>query len=230
VPALPSSILEPLWIQVSALLPARQLHHPPGCHRPRIPDRIIFDKLIQILVFGCGYRRIADATCSASTLRRRRMSGSAPASPSNCAVRCWPPTTGCRLGNGAPGGGRLHHQGALRRAGRRAKSGGSSQAGAETLGRHRGARDPAGQRLVATLVGPWWILVADPGRNDRRTTPQRLVPRVIAIGRILAEQLADRVGVVALPGMRVSVQPGCDALPLQAHQPSSVTTVRRRRS
>jgi hypothetical protein len=27
---------------------------------------------IQILVFGCGYRRIADHTCSATTLRRRR--------------------------------------------------------------------------------------------------------------------------------------------------------------
>jgi hypothetical protein len=24
-------------------------------------------KLIQILVFGCGYRRIADSTCSATT-------------------------------------------------------------------------------------------------------------------------------------------------------------------
>jgi transposase len=32
----------------------------------------VFDKLIQVLVLGCGYRRIADATCSASTLRRRR--------------------------------------------------------------------------------------------------------------------------------------------------------------
>jgi transposase len=72
VPALPSSILEPLWVQVAALLPTRQVHHPLGCHRRRIPDRVIFDKLIQVLVFGCGYRRIADATCSASTLRRRR--------------------------------------------------------------------------------------------------------------------------------------------------------------
>jgi hypothetical protein len=27
----------------------------------------VFDKLIQILVFGCGYRRIADHTCSATT-------------------------------------------------------------------------------------------------------------------------------------------------------------------
>jgi len=72
VPALPSSILEPLWVQYAALLPARRVHHPLGCHRPRIPDRLVFDKLIQILVFGCGYRRIADATCSATTLRRRR--------------------------------------------------------------------------------------------------------------------------------------------------------------
>jgi transposase len=72
VPALPSSILEPLWVQVSALLPTRQDHHPLGCHRPRISDRVVFDKLIQVLVFGCGYRRIADQTCSATTLRRRR--------------------------------------------------------------------------------------------------------------------------------------------------------------
>ena len=72
MPALPSSVLEPLWVQVAALLPARRDSHPLGCHRPRIPDRIVFDKLIQILVFGCGYRRIADHTCSATTLRRRR--------------------------------------------------------------------------------------------------------------------------------------------------------------
>jgi transposase len=72
MPALPSSILEPLWVQVAALLPTRQVHHPLGCHRPRIPDRIVFDKLVQVLVFGCGYRRIADQTCSATTLRRRR--------------------------------------------------------------------------------------------------------------------------------------------------------------
>jgi hypothetical protein len=32
----------------------------------------VFAKLIQVLVFGYGYRRIADHTCSATTLRRRR--------------------------------------------------------------------------------------------------------------------------------------------------------------
>jgi hypothetical protein len=52
VPALPSSILEPLWVQVAALLPARQDTHPLGCHRPRIPDRIVFDKLIQRRLVG----------------------------------------------------------------------------------------------------------------------------------------------------------------------------------
>jgi transposase len=72
VPALPSSFLEPLWHQFAALLPLRHDHHPLGCHRRRIPDQVIFEKLIQILVFGCGYRRVADHTCSATTLRRRR--------------------------------------------------------------------------------------------------------------------------------------------------------------
>jgi transposase len=72
VPALPSSVLEPLWVQITALLPTRSDTHPLGCHRPRIADRVVFDKLVQVLVFGCGYRRIADTTCSATTLRRRR--------------------------------------------------------------------------------------------------------------------------------------------------------------
>jgi transposase len=95
VPALPLSVLEPLWVQFVAVLPTRQVHHPLGCHRPRIPDRVVFDKLIQILVFGCGYRRIADQTCSATTLRRRRDEWIRAGWPSSCAVRCWPPTTGC---------------------------------------------------------------------------------------------------------------------------------------
>ena len=43
-----------------------------GCHRSRIPDRVVFNKLVQVLVFGCAYRRIADDSCSATTLRDRR--------------------------------------------------------------------------------------------------------------------------------------------------------------
>jgi transposase len=75
VPALPSWLIDPLWNQFVALLPERGSYHPNhplGCHRRRIADRVVFDKLIQVLVFGCGYRKIADATCSATTLRDRR--------------------------------------------------------------------------------------------------------------------------------------------------------------
>ncbi len=72
MPALPSWLIDLIWDQCQVLLPAREDHHPLGCHRPRIPDRLVFDKLVQLLVFGCAYGRIADATCSATTLRRRR--------------------------------------------------------------------------------------------------------------------------------------------------------------
>lgn len=72
MPAVPSCIIAPIWGQFQALLPLRQVVHPLGCHRPRVADRVVFDKLVQVLVFGCAYARIADATCSATTLRRRR--------------------------------------------------------------------------------------------------------------------------------------------------------------
>ncbi len=72
MPALPPYIIEPVWQQFLALLPSRETSHPLGCHRPRIPDRVVFEKLVQVLVFGCAYWRIADEGCSATTLRRRR--------------------------------------------------------------------------------------------------------------------------------------------------------------
>jgi transposase len=72
VPALPPYIIEPIWQQFSALLPQRETNPPLGCHRARIPDRVVFEKLVRILVFGCAYRRIADEGCSATTLRQRR--------------------------------------------------------------------------------------------------------------------------------------------------------------
>jgi transposase len=64
--------MNPLWDQFSALLPERVVFHPLGCHRPRIGDRIVFDKLVQVLVFGVAYAKIADTTCSATTIRDRR--------------------------------------------------------------------------------------------------------------------------------------------------------------
>ena len=76
MPAVPSCLAEPLWDQFRALLPRAATKfdptHPLGCHRLRVPDRIIFDKLLAVLVFGCSYAQIADTTCSATTIRRRR--------------------------------------------------------------------------------------------------------------------------------------------------------------
>jgi transposase len=72
VPAIPPYLIEPIWQQFAALLPEREVNHPLGCHRPRIPDRVVFEKLVEVLVFGCAYHRIADESCSATTLRDRR--------------------------------------------------------------------------------------------------------------------------------------------------------------
>jgi transposase len=49
-----------------------------GLSSSRVPssshtrDRVIFEKLIEVLVFGCAYHRIADESCSATALRDRR--------------------------------------------------------------------------------------------------------------------------------------------------------------
>ena len=75
MPAIQSWLLEPLWDQFSALLPGRPVYdpsHPLGCHRPRVSDRLIFEKLIQVLRFGCSYAGIADCSCGATTIRERR--------------------------------------------------------------------------------------------------------------------------------------------------------------
>jgi transposase len=75
VPAIPSWLLEPLRDQFAALLPDRPVYHPShplGCHRPRISDRVVFEKLIQVLRFGCSYESIADCACGATTIRERR--------------------------------------------------------------------------------------------------------------------------------------------------------------
>ena len=64
-----------MWEQFSALLPARPVYdpsHPLDCHRPRISDWVIFDKLVQVLRFSCSYESIADRTCGATTIRQRR--------------------------------------------------------------------------------------------------------------------------------------------------------------
>jgi transposase len=72
VPALRSCLIDPIWEQFAAFLPVHHDRHPLGCHRPRSGDRMVFEMLINVLVFGSGYRRHGDSRCSATTLRRRR--------------------------------------------------------------------------------------------------------------------------------------------------------------
>ena len=83
MPVVPSWLLEPLWEQFSALLPARPVYHPAhplGCHRPRISDRIVFDKLVQVLRFGCSYEAVADRAARPPPSGNGAMSGSGPGS------------------------------------------------------------------------------------------------------------------------------------------------------
>ncbi|MGW2190535.1 transposase, partial [Streptomyces sp. NPDC001719] len=74
-PALPSQLTDPLWDQFQELLPEHGEFvpaHPLDCHRQRISDRTVFDKLVQVLVVACGYRKVADSSRSATTIRVRR--------------------------------------------------------------------------------------------------------------------------------------------------------------
>ena len=72
--ALPACLMEPLWGEFAALLPERPPYaptHPLGCHRRRVPDRLVFEHVIAALVHGSGYERIASPGCSDGTIRRR---------------------------------------------------------------------------------------------------------------------------------------------------------------
>lgn len=74
MPVLPSSLLEPIWVEFAALLPVRgefDPAHPLRCHRRRIPDRVVFEHLVEALVHGSGYERVASPGCSDATIRRR---------------------------------------------------------------------------------------------------------------------------------------------------------------
>lgn len=74
MPALPVSLLEPIWQEFAALAPPRPAvapTHPLGCHRPRVPDRLVFEHVVAALVHGSGYERIATPGCSDRTIRRR---------------------------------------------------------------------------------------------------------------------------------------------------------------
>ncbi len=73
MPALPVSLLEPVWQQFAALVPERPVvapTHPLGCHRSRVPDQVVFEHVVAALVHGSGYERIASPGCSDRSIRR----------------------------------------------------------------------------------------------------------------------------------------------------------------
>jgi hypothetical protein len=51
--------------------PAFDPGHPLGCHRRRVPDRVVFEHVVAALVHGSGYERVATVGCSDRTIRRR---------------------------------------------------------------------------------------------------------------------------------------------------------------
>ena len=66
--------MRPLWDQFAALLPERPPvapSHPLGCHRARVPDRVVFEHVIAALVHGSGYERVASPGCSDGIVRLR---------------------------------------------------------------------------------------------------------------------------------------------------------------
>ena len=76
MPLLPASLIEPLWVEFAALIgtderPEFSPTHPWGCHRRRVPDRVVFEHVIAALVHGSGYERLASPGCSDRTIRRR---------------------------------------------------------------------------------------------------------------------------------------------------------------
>ena len=66
--------MDPLWAELEALLGSRPVFsptHPWGCHRRRIPDRVVFEHIVEAMVHGSGYEIIASRGCSDRTIRRR---------------------------------------------------------------------------------------------------------------------------------------------------------------
>ena len=99
MPLLPASLIEPLWVEFADLIgsarrPEFSPNHPWGCHRRRIPDRVVFEHVIAALVHGSGYERLASPGCSAAPSAVASTTGPGPVSDKPSCAAHWPPTTG----------------------------------------------------------------------------------------------------------------------------------------
>ena len=53
--AVPPYIIEPIGEPFRGMLPGRDVDLLLGCHCTRISDRVVLEKLVRVLVFGCAY-------------------------------------------------------------------------------------------------------------------------------------------------------------------------------
>ena len=179
-------------------------------------DRIVFDKLIQVLRFGCSYKAIADTTCSATTIRDRRdewITLGVFAELARIARESYDRIVGLLLDDiavdgcitKAPGGGEC----------RRPVPGRPAQTGHETVGAGRGLRHPAGPGPGRGATGttprcwppPWtgWTISARcPRRSPCTSTPATTRARPATL-------LADR-------GLRGEIAHKGEKAPIQASQ------------
>lgn len=73
--ALEPEVVDAVWQTVEGLIPPPRDHHPLGCHRPRVPDRLCFWGILIRLVTGCSWvdiEAILEHRVSDTTLRARR--------------------------------------------------------------------------------------------------------------------------------------------------------------
>jgi transposase len=73
--ALEPEVVDAIWSAIEPLFPATVEHHPLGCHRPRVSDRLCFWGIVIRLVTGCSWvsvEAILERQVSDTTLRGRR--------------------------------------------------------------------------------------------------------------------------------------------------------------
>jgi hypothetical protein len=143
--------------------------HPLGCHRRRVPGRVVFEHVVAALVHGSGYQRIATPGCPDPTIGRRlaqwAQAGIAAALHA-AALRAYDQIIGLELGDAAM-------DGCLAKA-----PCGGERAGPSPVGRRKGGlkRKQAASQLIDTLVLREYLeRRVDPG--DRRRMGVRLTGR-----------------------------------------------------
>ena len=181
MPAVPSCLLEPIWVEFCALIggerPRFDPGHPLGCHRRRVADRVVFEHVVAALVHGSGYERIASPGCSDRTIRRRLAEWAQRGIAQQVhalALRAYDQMIGLELGDVAV-------DGCITKA-----PGGGQCAGPSPVDRRKGGL----KRSVATEKAgiPLGITAAGANRHDSPLLAPTLVAAAGQLGGVLPDQ------------------------------------------